>query len=537
MESRRRCCGCCSRKVLIISFAVTGVFLLVAGLVLDVGGVFSNIIKNKVDQNVELKPGGLVYEEWVKTSLPVYMKYYVFDLKNPEEVMKGAAVPAVEQKGPYSYRELRSNEVLNWTSDKSIVTFMPNRTYVFDPETSCEGCDDKKDTFTSVNIPLMTLALWVRNNNYDKKHVFCFFGMEIEAEAFKVKLFQKKTVNQILWGYKDPFLEFLINASQGIHIPLINKTVTCPGQDGLTDFIQLQYNNTYYGVSAVNTGQTDINKLEQFTMWRGESHLSWWSDKYANMINGTDGTQFSPGVKKDDTLYAFSPEVCRSLYFVYESDQTVKDINLLRFTAPKDLYRSGDVYKPNKGFCVPPGCLPTGLLNISRCQPLNPPVVLSPPHFYQSDKSLLKAVEGLNPEKSKHETYVDIEPITGIVMRAAKRIQINVAVEPVKMFAPTNLNFSRVFLPVMYASESFVITDGKAADFRHKVYLPITITEVIEYFLMGLGALFILVALLLLLFATTKKKNDLELRVNEGDGHAKDDERRPLIGDGSAMYT
>lgn len=55
-------------------------------------------------QSVELKPGGLVYEEWVKTSLPVYMKYYVFDLKNHEEVMSGKAVPAVEQKGPYSYR-------------------------------------------------------------------------------------------------------------------------------------------------------------------------------------------------------------------------------------------------------------------------------------------------------------------------------------------------------------------------------------------------------------------------------------------------
>ena len=36
---------------------------------------------------------------------------------------------------------------------------MPNRTYVFDPETSCAGCDDKKDTFVTVNIPLL-----VRNN-------------------------------------------------------------------------------------------------------------------------------------------------------------------------------------------------------------------------------------------------------------------------------------------------------------------------------------------------------------------------------------
>lgn len=32
---------------------------------------------------------------------------------------------------------------------------MPNRTYVFDPETSCAGCDDRNDTFVTVNIPLL----------------------------------------------------------------------------------------------------------------------------------------------------------------------------------------------------------------------------------------------------------------------------------------------------------------------------------------------------------------------------------------------
>ena len=47
----------------------------------------------------------------------------------------------------------------------------------------------------------------------------------------------------------------------------------------------------------------------------------------------------------------------------------------------------------------------------------DPPVVLSPPHFYQSDKSLLKAVHGLNPEKSKHETYVDIEPVSRVIQQ------------------------------------------------------------------------------------------------------------------------
>lgn len=52
-------------------------------------------------------------------------------------------------------REIRSNDVMNWSTDNSIVTYMPNRTYIFDPETSCDGCDDKNDSFVSVNIPLL----------------------------------------------------------------------------------------------------------------------------------------------------------------------------------------------------------------------------------------------------------------------------------------------------------------------------------------------------------------------------------------------
>ena len=49
--------------------------------------------------------------------------------------------------------------MLNWTRDHSIVTFMPNRTYIFDPETSCDGCDDKNDTFFTVNIPLLVIYI------------------------------------------------------------------------------------------------------------------------------------------------------------------------------------------------------------------------------------------------------------------------------------------------------------------------------------------------------------------------------------------
>lgn len=57
-----------------------------------------------VFQKVALKPGGLVYNEWVNTTIPVYMQYFVFHLVNPEDVFAGTAIPTVKQMGPYSYR-------------------------------------------------------------------------------------------------------------------------------------------------------------------------------------------------------------------------------------------------------------------------------------------------------------------------------------------------------------------------------------------------------------------------------------------------
>jgi len=75
------------------------------------------------------------------------------------------------------------------------------------------------------------VALWLKSTNYRKEHRFCFLGLDVEARILEVKLFQEKSVFDILWGYNDPFLEFLIKAS---------KTFNCPGQEGMTSFVQLQ---------------------------------------------------------------------------------------------------------------------------------------------------------------------------------------------------------------------------------------------------------------------------------------------------------
>jgi hypothetical protein len=43
------------------------------------------------------------------------------------------------------------------------------------------------------------------------------------------------------------------------------------------------------------------------------------------------------------------------------------------------------------------------------------PAYLSFPHFYQADPALLDAIEGLKPNKEKHQTYFLIQPVSSMI--------------------------------------------------------------------------------------------------------------------------
>lgn len=54
-----------------------------------------------------------------------------------------------------------------------------------------------------------------------------------------------------------------------------------------------------------------------------------------------------------------------------------------------------------------------GLIDLSKCTKQAQVIFGSMPHFYQSDPRLLRQVVGLEPNASKHTTYLDIEPVSG----------------------------------------------------------------------------------------------------------------------------
>ena len=65
----------------------------------------------------------------------------------------------------------------------------------------------------------------------------------------------------------------------------------------------------------------------------------------------------------------------------------------------------------------------TGTMPISNCV-LGAPVILSSPHFWYGAQSMVDAIDGINPIKELHETYLDIDPLSGVTLNGHKRIQV-----------------------------------------------------------------------------------------------------------------
>ncbi|XP_006885365.1 PREDICTED: lysosome membrane protein 2 isoform X2 [Elephantulus edwardii] len=213
--------------------------------------------------------------------------------------------------------------------------------------------------------------------------------------------------------------------------------------------------------------------------------LDWWRTKECNMINGTDGDSFHPLVSQEENLYVFPSDFCRSVYITFSGFESVQGLPALRYKVPAEILANTS---ENAGFCLPEGnCLGSGVLNVSICKN-GAPIIMSFPHFYQADEKFLSAIKGMNPNKESHETFVDINPLTGIILRAAKRFQINVYVRKLDDFAETG-NIRTMVFPVMYLNESVLIDKETAGRLKSVINTTLIITN-IPYIIMALGVFF-----------------------------------------------
>ncbi|XP_076578400.1 platelet glycoprotein 4 [Chaetodon auriga] len=438
--------GCCNRRCGLIAGAVFGALVaILGGILIPVG---NSIVEDTVKKEAVIENGTTAYDNWVSTGAAMYREFFFFDVQNPEEVIDGS-VPVVKEKGPYTYRVryLPKDNIV--PHPDHTITYQLPLGAIFEPSLS-KGSED--DNITTLNLFLVGTLSTLPHKILEKI-----------LKASSSSLFQRRTVKELLWGYKiGKLLEI------GLFSP---------------------YNGTFDGNYTIFTGKDDISKVGMIDKYQGEGSLNFWGDKYCDTINGTDASSFAPFVDKTKPLYFFSSDICRSVSADYTGSHDLLGIEVYRFGLSPKTLAAAVINPDNYCFCrdekVFRNFTMGGVMDVTSCQ--GKPVYISLPHFLHGSQFLREDVLGLDPSEEKHSTFLDVEPTTGFTLRFAKRLQVNMMYTSSEEITVLNKVKNYTIFPLVWVNEMASMDEATADMFKKELFSRIEALDLAQKVLLGVG--------------------------------------------------
>eukprot|EP00117_Sycon_ciliatum_P028090 scpid21381/ scgid22656/ Lysosome membrane protein 2; 85 kDa lysosomal membrane sialoglycoprotein; CD36 antigen-like 2; Lysosome membrane protein II; Scavenger receptor class B member 2 len=441
--------GCCGYGCL----AIVSMLVLVPAILLYIymNTLFLLIIR----EQAYIQPGGEVEKQWANPEVPVYCKFYFYDLINPEGFKQGER-PEFDEVGPFVYREHREKYDLQYTYDDTLVQYRMDHYFTLDLNASV--FDPRLYNITTLNTPL---AILLSVETHEKSETLRDLLNAVVKGLGEVDLIVTKTVDELLWGYDDPIFKLAHQYDKTLPAQFSLQ------QKNLTDDSELW--------SRIFTGKGDSNLVGVYTHWHEMTKLPYWGSPQANGINGTDGTLFHTDIQKEERLVAFIDNLFRSGYFVFNNSGDVRGIDTYRFIIPSVELNNDTVDPDNKPFFMDG---PAGLMNMSALSPLHPPVFMSKPYFLNAPDDIIdgmvvnNSMVGFPPDIAHHDSFLDVNPLTGAVLNAHKRMQVNVLVKPEPSHIYDTSILRETYFPVMWVDETATITPSLASAFKKKIILP-----------------------------------------------------------------
>lgn len=176
-------------------------------------------------------------------------------------------------------------------------------------------------------------------------------------------------------------------------------------------FFQRNATDKLSGVYNVHTGKSDISKLGSIQKFNFLDRNKFYSGRCSRLF-GSPGELFAPQQLKD-SIELFAPDMCRSIPYDYEKEETVHGVTGYRFAGGLRALDNGMHFPDNACYSSDDAepSFPSGVMNISACR-YGSPVFMSFPHYFAADPFYANEVEGLKPEKEKHESYFTLEPVS-----------------------------------------------------------------------------------------------------------------------------
>ncbi|CAF4665924.1 unnamed protein product [Rotaria sp. Silwood1] len=435
-----------------------------------VGIVFgTELLKAQINKQLPLSTDSDQLDSWISSPVPIYVQFWLWECVNVDEVVQQGLKPMFIQHGPFTYLKRRVKIDVHFNLNHTVSYHQPV-SYTFQRNMSS---NDEELPIKMMNTSIISL-LALSHNLSNITHEL----INLIAKVFNESLFVTHTAREWIWGYEDP----LLKAAK--RLPIVGQFVP----DDHFGYFYRQ-NNTDNGIFTVFTGEDDINRLNYIDKWNGISVLPYWHTPSCNQINGTDGNWFPPLTSVNKRLYLYSTEICRSIYITFEYHSSVLNIETESFSIPAEVFYNGTINPDNVGF----GTLDSGVLDVSKCKQ-DAPIIISLPHFLYAAERYKSRINGLMPNADIHRTVLEIEPFTGYVLNAQKRLQLNILIQYDPLFDDLK-NLHDLILPALWLNQSGTIDQKTANELHKKVlrYFPIVHGISIAFVIFGVVSITVII--------------------------------------------
>jgi len=409
--------------------------------------IFSTILNSQLT----VKDGTAAFNAWAETPIPVYTKFYFFDMLNPRDLFHSHEKPIIEERGPYTFRETQKKVDIQWHPNGT-VTYKRLKYWYFERDLSVGPLTD---VITTINVPVVGSAEFVRGS------FFMEWGISDMLATLEATIFVKKTVGELLFdGYEDEVLEM------GTEMEMMEDDAN---MDKFGWFYNRNGTTWSDGTIEMFTGEDDMNNLGKIASWEGREFTNAFEGECGRVTGSADGL-FPPGLALvSDTLSMFSTDLCRPIHFSKSGHQTLHGIPVTTFELAADNFANTTVCPDNECY---QNNIPSGVQNVTHCKKKSPAFV-SRPHFYQADDSYRQAFQyGLRPDADKHESKFWVEPESSIPVKVEMRLQLNILLRKVEGIDYLFKNLQEVMYPVFWFESTSTLPEHMAAPLNMLVMLP-----------------------------------------------------------------
>ncbi|XP_017053105.1 sensory neuron membrane protein 2 isoform X1 [Drosophila ficusphila] len=501
--------------------------------------LFPNMVHKKVEQSVIIADGSEQYKRFVNLPQPLNFKVYIFNVTNPDRIQQGA-IPIVEEIGPYVYKQFRQKKVKHFSRDGSKISYVQNVHFDFDADASAPYTQD--DRIVALNMHMNAFLQVFEREITDIFQGFANRlnsrlnqtpGVRVLKRLMERIRGKRKSVLQI--SENDPGLALLLvhlNANlkavfndprsmfvstsvreylfdgvrfcinpQGIAKAICNqikesgsKTIREQSDGSLAFSFFGHKNGSGHEVYEVHTGKGDPMRVLEIQKLDDNHNLQVWLNastegetSVCNQINGTDASAYPPFRQRGDSMYIFSADICRSVELFYQTDIQYQGIPGYRYSIGENFINDIGPEHDNECFCVDKlanvikrknGCLYAGALDLTTC--LDAPVILTLPHMLGASNEYRKMIRGLKPDAKKHQTFVDVQSLTGTPLRGGKRVQFNMFLKSINRIGITE-NLPTVLMPSIWVEEGIQLNGEMVAFFKKKLINTLKTLNIVHW--------------------------------------------------------